>query len=289
MPRFADREQPCPAALVGAKWIGASRDTLRDCRHLPRCSFLQVFPLTLSLKLAGDRQVGSGKQGWREMEQDKGTGGDQLFAYFGHPDEQGNVNQFFHQRGSMVAAAVFQELFAVIRGESQDAIFPEFEPAQGLNQSRNLSIYPTYSRVVHRDNFVPIRSQTFTSNVKAVPVRVQIARAGRRKPVVLSEDLQAFFRGIVRRMRIHKVKPEEEGILSDRGQPGARLLDDYIRRRKPAQHIERSRSRGTPSLAVSKVEFVIGCAHPWNLMADACQSAVHAPCPPVHWCPILMR
>src|SRR5580698_8316483 len=105
--RFADSEQPRPAALIEEKRIGATSDTLGNRRPAPRRSFLNLFPVTPSLKFNRDSQPGRCKQRWRKMQQAEGIARDLSFYHSRYAEQEWNVNQLFRQPGRMVAAIVF--------------------------------------------------------------------------------------------------------------------------------------------------------------------------------------
>jgi len=78
----------------------------------------------------------------------------------------------------MVSASVLEKFFAMVGGQSKNAVIKGLWPAKVVSQSLQLRIYPTDAAVIKADNLFAMPLQPPRSEIAAVPTGIQISRAG---------------------------------------------------------------------------------------------------------------
>ena len=173
----------------------------------------------------------------------------------------------------MIAAAVVEELFAVIRSEGECAAVPAIGLVEMVDQARQLNIDPANAGVVEIDDCVSMIRETRLIQVGAVPVGIHIAGASCGQ---LSFP-HGFERGLLRvvgRVRVHEVEPQEERGVANGTEPVKALINEDVGGGEAAQLVERSGRCAGPALAVLEVEFVVKRAHRTEAMTGGFQLAI---------------
>ncbi len=155
--------------------------------------------------------------------------------------QQRDPHQLFsHVRWRMIAAAVIEKFFAVIRGHGHDAVLPPAEALQRVHQAGQLRIDPPDTRIVERNHLFAVPPQPVGTKIAAVPIGIQISRP-RRIERILPHECERFLLGVVRRMRIHEVQPQKKWLTADAAQPVPGMVNHHIGGGEAAQLVERER------------------------------------------------
>src|SRR5579872_1668934 len=133
----------------------------------------------------------------------------------------------------MEAAAMIEELLPVIGCQCKNTVVPAILVAQGFNQAPHLGVYPSNSRVIESNDLVAPAAKTPWSEVRPVPIRIQIARLIRPDWRFPQSSKRLLLR-VIRRMRIHQMQPKEKWRVTDRVDPVQCFIDYRVGSRKTA-------------------------------------------------------
>src|SRR5579862_8400184 len=115
----------------------------------------------------------------------------------------------------MISPTMLEEFFTVIRRKSEDTIVPPVRRSQRTNQPLDLLIHPTDSGIVESENFTAMALKFTRLKIGTIPKGIQVTRPPRSERSLRQHGQGCVF-GIVRRVRIHQVQPQEKRLVSCR-------------------------------------------------------------------------
>src|SRR5579859_19010 len=166
----------------------------------------------------------------------------------------------------MESSPVIKKFLAVIRGERENAVIPESHLPKCANHALDLMIHPANAAIVQAHDLVAIPAEAYDRKTPSIPIRVQVASAGRRNGIIPNKALRLLLR-VVRTVRIHEVQPQEKWLPLGVAEPSARLVSNQVCRGIAAKRIHRIRHRGD-TLTIPKIDFLIEGA-PQTLFATS--------------------